>query len=233
MKPRSRRSTTGLAPLAFRWPWLLRLGLTLGATLAAGTVAAQVEEAVYSLEEVKAAFLYHFSSYVEWPAGQDTGELTIAVIGDDPVADALALFLRGRTIQGRQPRLRRLNNFDNLDGVQVLYIGPAENWRLDAWLEHVRERPVLVVTDEMNLHPGAMVNFQMLDRRLRFEVSLPAAEAVGLNLSSRLLSAAARVETIGWLMSGIRNAQRQVAAPLGGPWRRYAVAPATSSGSTG
>ena len=155
--------------------------------------AAQLHEE----SQVKAAFLYHFGTYVQWPAGAPADDaITIAVLGDDEVAAQLAQFLPGRRIQERPVEVRTLARIDELGDAEVLFIGREQNPRLTQVIAAVAGRPTLVVTDDDNgLDRGAMVNFQLVDSRVRFEISVPRAEEAGLTLSSRLLSAALRVET--------------------------------------
>jgi hypothetical protein len=153
--------------------------------------------AAYSETEVKAAFLYHFCSYVQWPAARQPDEpVTIAVLGADAVAMQLMAFLPGRRIEGRNVDVRRLRDIDELQDDELLFIGSEHNPRLDDIIAVVGPRPVLIVTDAPEgLASGAMVNFQLVDERVRFEISLAKAQESGLMLSSRLLSAALRVET--------------------------------------
>jgi hypothetical protein len=152
----------------------------------------------YSQVEVKAAFLYRFGSYVRWPTlsgGDDT--ITIAVLNDPDVASELERFVADRTIDGRTVRVHRLRSIYGLDdGDRMLFIGPDENSRLAQTIEAIGTKPVLVVTDAPDgLANGAMINFQLVERRVRFEISLTRARAAGLDLSSRLLAAAIKVET--------------------------------------
>jgi hypothetical protein len=122
--------------------------------------------------------------------------MTIAVLDDAAVAAQLALFLPGRRIQDRPVEVRTLSRIDELGNAEVLFIGRQQNARLAQLIAAVGQRPTLVVTDADNgLDRGAMVNFQLVDERVRFEISVPRAEDAGLVLSSRLLSAALRVET--------------------------------------
>lgn len=161
------------------------------------TARAQNPEVAFPEEQVKAAFLYHFGTYVEWPEPASTDDvMTIAVLGDDAVADQLAQFLPGRTIARRAIDVRRLGGLGDLGNAEILFIGREQNNRLLEIIAAVADRPMLVVTDTPDgLVEGAMVNFQTLENRVRFEISVPAAERAGLRLSSRLLSAAVRVET--------------------------------------
>jgi hypothetical protein len=160
---------------------------------------AHAQQQAYSEDEVKAAFLYHFGTYVEWPAPANaaTDPITIAVLGAAGVVDQLERFLPDREIQGRPVTVRQLDTVDDLAGDEILFIGPELNARLSDLIESVGQRPILVVSDAQDgLDHGAMVNFQLVGERVRFEISLPAAQNAGLMLSSRLLSAALRVETV-------------------------------------
>ncbi|MEX2124182.1 MAG: YfiR family protein [Woeseia sp.] len=180
------------------------------------------QEAVYHDEEVKAAFLYHFATFVQWPETTQAGEVfTIAVLGADEIAAELEEFLPGRAIQGRPMDVRRLRSIEELDeerdDASVLFIGGALNSDLPQLIGTVGGRPMLVVTDAPGaLRDGAMINFQVVDRRVRFEISLPAAERAGLQLSSRLLSAAMSVDTT----SAVAKPPRTVLASAG-PLRRH------------
>lgn len=155
------------------------------------------EQPVYSDEEVKAAFLYNFGTYVQWPSVEPQDEaITIAILGAPEIARELERFVRGRTIQGRSVLIRPLRTINDVDDDEVLFIGSDQNWRLAQLISAVEGRPTLIVTDAPDgLSDGAMVNFQLIDRRVRFEISLRPAQDAGLMLSSRLLSAAMRVET--------------------------------------
>lgn len=161
----------------------------------AGTVLAQQQ--AYEAEAIKAAFLYHFSTFVLWPEEDRTdGPFTIAVLGAEDIAAELEAYLPGRSIQGRPMRVERLESLDDLEDAAVLFIGRSENERLRRLLQRVAGRHMLVVTDARGaLELGSMINFRLVDRRVRFEISLPAAERAGLELSSRLLSAAMFVDT--------------------------------------
>src|SRR5690606_10652135 len=146
--------------------------------------------------DIKAAFLYNFGSYVQWPSDVPAeNPITFAVLSAPAIELALERLVDGRTLQNRPVRVQHLRSINELDGEDVVFIGSAENWRLPQLLASIAG-PTLIVTDAPDgLSAGSMINFQLIDQRVRFEVALPAAEAAGLTLNSRLLSAALRVET--------------------------------------
>jgi hypothetical protein len=150
---------------------------------------------VYQAAAVKAAFLYRFTGYVNWPAAASTNEgFTIAVLGSPRVGQALQQLLNGRTIKDRTARVQQIDSVGAMRDAQVLYIGKAFNGNLSATVAQLAGRPILVVTDDPDgLDAGSVINFLVANRRVRFEISLPAAEQAGLKISSELLGVAARV----------------------------------------
>lgn len=160
--------------------------------------AAQADEDAATLEDrVKAAYLYKFAGYVEWPAKSfvrpDT-PVTIAVIGSDPLVLELNQAVVGRTVNDRPIAVKRLKAGESLAGVHVLFIGKAESGRLNQLAQTAQSRSILTVTDsEGALAQGSVINFVVADRRVRFEVALDSAEKSGLRLSSRLLAVAQQV----------------------------------------
>lgn len=169
--------------------------VSLGCALA-NVAPASAEEAPLPAESVKAAFLYHFGSYVEWPEGQaEPPATTIGVIGDDPVVAELEQLLPRRVLRNRPVKVRALKSADDIANVQILFIGQAAA-RPDELIKAAQQRSILIITDRPDgLEHGGMINFVMADRRVRFEISRPAAEKSGLKFSSRLLAVAMRVKS--------------------------------------
>lgn len=156
---------------------------------------AQAVEA--SEEKVKAAYLYKFLNYVEWPANLPASPgapYLIGVIGDNRVADELAGMIAGKTANNRPITSRRFAYGEPLTGVDMVFIGRAERDRKAALLRQLRTQPVLTVTEtEGALDEGSIINFRVVEGRVRFEVSVEAAEQAGLKLSARLLGVAINV----------------------------------------
>jgi hypothetical protein len=149
----------------------------------------------YSADAVKAAFIYRFAGFVEWPDGALSAEhFTIAVLDDDELATQLEQLSRKGSIKKRPIQIHRLKSIRDLDDAQVLYLGPAHRGPLGALVANAAKRAVLIVTSEQSaLDAGSMVNFMVVDQRVRFEISVDAAERSGLNVGSELLSVAIHV----------------------------------------
>jgi YfiR/HmsC-like len=160
-------------------------------TGAFGTARAQQ----FSGDAVKAAFLYRFASYIEWPPDAPPGPLVIAVAGADDVASQLDALLPRVTVRGIAPEVRRISRTAELEGVHILYVGPKSLSRTRALRAAALDRPILIVTDdEGGLDGGAVVNFFEAGRNVRFEISLIASDRARLKIDAALLSVAARVE---------------------------------------
>lgn len=147
--------------------------------------------------QLKAAFLYKFAGYVEWPLMSTPGPgapLVIGVMDSDPLVRVLAQITAGRSVNDHPIEVRRLEPDDLLDGVQILFIGDGGGRDLAPLLHPAREQPILTVTESKGaIADGSIINFTVERDRVRFEVSLAAAESSRLRLSSRLLAVASRV----------------------------------------
>ncbi len=155
--------------------------------------AAQTGASGASERSVKAAFLYKFTEYVAWPSTSATrvAPFTIGVLGSGAFADELSRMTEDRTVDRRSIRVRRLSPNDAVDDLEVLFIAADQRGRLSELLSPARGRPILTVTEsEGALADGSIINFTVAGDRVRFEISLDAAQANQLKLNSRLLAVA-------------------------------------------
>lgn len=171
--------------------WVKWLVAAMALVPALGAHAQQATE-----PSVKAAFIYKFAGYVEWPASafpsQDT-PVVIGVAGSDEVASELEKLVPGRNVNGRVVLVRRLREGEAPRGIHVVFVARGEvNAR--ALIRAAQQQGSLVVTEsERGLELGSAINFVPTDDRIGFEVSLEAAERSGLRISSRMLAVARRV----------------------------------------
>lgn len=150
--------------------------------------------------QVKAAYIYKFASYVEWPVAafaRSDSPLVIGVMGADMLAEELEHTVVGRTVSGRSFSVRRLSLSDSLAGVHILFIGKAAvRAQIAEMLAVAKGQPVLTITDSPEYYSsGTMINFILADNRLRFEVALRPVSYSGLKISARMLGAAYKVES--------------------------------------
>jgi hypothetical protein len=149
----------------------------------------------YSAAEVKAAYLYNFSSFVTWPEGAGPhNEVIIGVLGAEEVELHLRRIPLGQTAQTRPISVRRVDSAKDTAGVHILFIGASQSDRLGRILELMQNQPVLTVTEVPDgLERGSVINLVTTDR-VQIEVSLAAAAKARLQLNSRLLGVALRIK---------------------------------------
>ncbi|MGZ8321006.1 MAG: YfiR family protein [Telluria sp.] len=172
--------------------WLLAC-LALAAALA-GVPAAKGAE-LGTERGIKAAFITKFIGYVGFPNDAPGQPLVIGVAGAPDIAADLARIVANRAIDGRRLSVRALAPNDRLDGIKVLFVGIGASDRAERLLRAASAQGILTITEyDTALRDGSVINFRLVDERVRFEVSLAAAEKASLKLSSRLLSVAYHVQ---------------------------------------
>lgn len=147
--------------------------------------------------QLKAAFLYNFAKFVDWPApATDAMEpLVVVVFGRDPFGPVLENALWGKTIHNRPLVVRRASRVEEVMPCHVLFVGAQERRRLPQALAAVEGAPVVTVSEiEDFLEQGGTVQFVRDGNKLRFEINLGAARRSGLSISSKLLNLARAVK---------------------------------------
>lgn len=141
--------------------------------------------------DVKAAFLFNFVKFVEWPANafaEERAPVTICVYGEDPFGPALDAVVQGEKVGERSLLVQRPDSLDSLGGCHVLFVSRSEAERTGEVLARVAGKPVLTVADtEGFLQDGGVINFVLEGSKVRFLINQKAAERNGLRISSRLL----------------------------------------------
>lgn len=163
--------------------------------IAASTGTAQNVPRAASEESVKAAYLFKFPAYVDWPPEvfeSDESVLTVGIVDSDRLADEFATVSAGRRVNGRPVELRRLASDDVPTGVHVLFL-PAARTVGTPIAEHATGLPILTVGERADDSPGIVVSFVPVSGRMRFEVDLDEAERRGLRVHSGMLAVAERV----------------------------------------
>ena len=140
---------------------------------------------------VKATYLYKFPPFIEWPAAAPSAIFTICVIGTDPLGRILDAAVAGQQVKGRPIVVRRVSAVADYAGCQLAYVTGSEAQSVPVILAALRGRPVVTVTDgARDGQSKGMLNFVVVDNRVRFEIDDRAASAAGLAISSKLLSLA-------------------------------------------
>ncbi len=144
--------------------------------------------------ELKAAFLFNFAKFVDWPpstfAGPDAPFL-VCVLGTDPFGGALDNALRGKVIAEHSAGVARVKRVSDISGCQILFVAASESHLLPEVLAKIRGQYVLVIgeTDDFASSGGA-IQFTLEENRVRFFINPDAADRAGLRISSKLLALA-------------------------------------------
>ncbi|MSQ47321.1 MAG: YfiR family protein [Deltaproteobacteria bacterium] len=144
--------------------------------------------------ELKAAFLYYFVKFVEWPAtafADSTTPLVLGVIGQDPFGGAFDA-LDGKTVKNRTLKIKRLAATETQCGCQVLFISPSESGRAAEIARALAAAPILTIGDNLqNIgQQGVMVNFLLVENKIRLEVNTRATSRAKITISAQVLQMA-------------------------------------------
>ncbi|MBN2271349.1 MAG: YfiR family protein [Sedimentisphaerales bacterium] len=164
--------------------------------------------------KVKAAFLYNFINFVDWPKekmGEPNEPILLGIIGKDPFANAFEP-VKNKQIKNRKVVVKRLKSVAELKKLgpsaedelarlidaakkcHLVFVCSSEQECLKDILSPLKDLPILTVADTKDfLQAGGIVNFVMIDNKVRFEISDAAAKLARLKLRSQLLRLAAKV----------------------------------------
>jgi hypothetical protein len=144
--------------------------------------------------QVKAAFLYNFARFVEWPGDvlpSPEASIVLCVYGEDPFGPALDEMVKGKSINNRDLAIHRAKNSQELKGCQVVFIDGAESKRLPEILGALQGSSVLLVGESNGFaEQGGQIQFLLEDNKVRFSINVDAVERAHLKMSSKLLALA-------------------------------------------
>lgn len=170
---------------------LPRLVVTAAIVVFGAASLASAQPASVPDADVKAAFLYNFAKFIEWPALTPEAPITACIVGDDRVAAALAGMVSGRTVGGHAIAVSRPQDDTTWRTCQLLFIAESGTRRPAADLGGVVALPVLTVSDGKGFSKaGGLIELYVESDRMRFAINVDAVKRSGLRLSSRLLGLA-------------------------------------------
>ena len=169
--------------------------LLLGLLLAAVQGPAQSPQP--SEYQLKAAYLFNFAKFIDWPqeAFPDAkAPFLIGILGDSPFGNDLQQTVAGKKINEHEIAVRPFRNPAEATNCHILFISTSEKKRLPEIIQSLRGTAVLTVGEtEQFIETGGMVNFVEEASKIRFQINDTAAKAARLKISSKLLSLAIRV----------------------------------------
>ena len=165
------------------------IAISFGAIASPALAQAPANEA-----QVKAAFVYNFLKFIEWPSNTFVGpqdSLIVGIIGGGTTANATARLLAGKLVSGRPIGIRRLEAGDAIGAFHAIFIGELEPRSAERALNAVEADAILSIGEDPGfVHRGGIIGLLVEGQRVRFEINADAAERASLKISSKLLALA-------------------------------------------
>ncbi len=147
--------------------------------------------------KVKAAFVYNFAKFVAWPAATNnsSARFNICVAGHTALGDVISQSLENRTINSRKIHISDIgNSVEQLDNCQILYLNGSNSPDLGRLLAVARRKPILTIGENENFtSEGGIIQFLLVDGKVRFSINQTAADSAGLAISAKLLEVSYKV----------------------------------------
>ena len=164
-----------------------------------GTETAYSEIQTADEYKVKAAFLLNFGKFVQWPAdvlGEASESIILGILGKDEFGELIDKLAETVTIQDKKLEIIRFKNIQDVKPCHILFISSSEKGQVEEILKKIKDWHVLTVSEVKRFaHQGGMINFKMVNNKIRFEVNQKAAEQEKLKVSSQLLRLGISVES--------------------------------------
>jgi hypothetical protein len=156
-----------------------------------GGLSAQADSGVSKEYQVKAAFLFNFSMFAEWPASafpQTNSPICVGILGTNPFGDALAQVVEGGSIKGRRLEIKAFRRVEDVKGCHLLFISGSEEAQIPKILSALAGAGVLTVGESEGFcTSGGIINLYLQDKKVRFEINPAAARQAGIRISAQLL----------------------------------------------
>ena len=151
------------------------------------------ESVQYKEYLIKAAFLYNFIKFVDWPSESfknGAAPVNLCVLGDDPFGEALDT-IRNKRVKGRRLVIKRVRRVEQIEGAHLLFISTSEKGRVKQILKSLADAPVLTISEMEGFgQNGGIINFITVDNKIQFEINSEKAQQHRLKISSQLLKLA-------------------------------------------
>jgi hypothetical protein len=166
------------------------LGVTLLWLLLAGGDS-PAQDAQPTEYQIKAAFLFRFAKFVEWPAkafSSPDAPLVIGVLGDNPFHDDLPQVIQKKTVDAHPVAIQEFRSAAEVTNCHILFISSSEKGRTPQILATLKGSSILTVAEmDKFIEAGGMINFFMEGTKIHFQINNDSAVKAGLKISSRML----------------------------------------------
>lgn len=152
------------------------------------------QSAVSREYQIKAAFLFNFTQFVDWPASSfsaDDAPIVIAVLGENPFGSYLKETVSGEKVKGHPVVVQYYDHPEEIKTCHILFIGLSDPKKTEQVISALKEKSILTISDMTGfLQEGGMIKFFTRQNNIRFEINPAAAKAADLTVSSKLLRVA-------------------------------------------
>ncbi|MBO7496790.1 MAG: YfiR family protein [Salinivirgaceae bacterium] len=162
------------------------------------SLAATGAHAQYSEYEVKAAYIFNFAKFIEWPANYIEGDtLYLCVYKNDPFGIILEKTMIGRKANGKDWKIKRISNLAETDNCHMLILSGIKLHEAMQVVKTIGEKPIVTIGDEMNnfCQIGGVINFLPQFSERQFEINKDVANDIGIKISPKLLLLAKIIST--------------------------------------
>lgn len=176
---------------------LIILLILLTAFFPGAESVAQGELQADRAKEIEAAFLLQFCKYVTWPdaafATAD-GPIVVGILGRDPFGSVIDDLGRLTKVKGRNLEIRRYADISAITSCHILFVSQSMNKHMQKISETIQGMPILLVSDSTYSLRFGIINFVMVNKKIRFNISQKNSQKSGLKISSKLLQVAHKIE---------------------------------------
>jgi len=140
---------------------------------------------------LKAAFIYNFTRYIEWKEESAENEFIIGIIGASPINDPLGEIVKTETVDNKKITIKRFSKPADISFCHILFISQNAGVALDDILAKMSGKGTLIISEQNGYAElGTAINFVIVNRKLKFEANVRAINSAGLTASSQLLKLA-------------------------------------------
>ncbi len=154
------------------------------------------EQVLYNEYDVKAAFIYNFAKFTEWPENAisfQNDSLKLCIIGDSPFGTSLKE-LEGKHVKNKKLLIKHIKSMSSIKGCNMLYISKSEEKNLISIVDYANNYNVLTISDQAGFETkGVVINMFVSEDMIRFNINVDAAKKAGIKISAKLLKLASKV----------------------------------------
>jgi hypothetical protein len=140
---------------------------------------------------LKAAFIYNFTRFIEWEPAAIADEFVIGVIGTSSIDEPLEEISKTRTVNTKKIIIRHFEKIEDLDNCNILFIPKAVKVPIQEIIAKTEKKNILLISEKQGYaSKGSSINFVIIDNKLKFEANMKAINSAGLKVSAQLLKLA-------------------------------------------